>query len=184
MDNGESSYRRFLAGDDNGMAELVSEFRDGLMLYLRSYTDDIGTAEDCVQDTFIRLAVKKPKFNGKSSFKTWLYTIGRNIAADHRRRNRRSRGVPLDDYSSLSDETDLEQSYLITEQKINLRHAICRLKEDYQQVLYLTYFEDFSNEETARITGRSRKQIENLLYNARKALKTELEKEGFSYENI
>ena len=82
MDNGESSYRRFLAGDDNGMVELVHEFRDGLMLYLRSYTDDISSAEDCVQDTFIKLAVKKPRFNGKSSFKTWLYTIGRNIAVD------------------------------------------------------------------------------------------------------
>lgn len=58
------------------------------------------------------------------------------------------------------------------------------LKKDYQQVLYLTYFEDFSNEETAKITGRSVKQIKNLLYNARKALKTELEKEGFNYENI
>ena len=39
MDNGESSYRRFLAGDDSGMVELVREFKDGLMLYLRSYTD-------------------------------------------------------------------------------------------------------------------------------------------------
>ena len=183
MDNGESSYRRFLAGDDSGMVEIVREFRDGLMLYLRSYTDDIGSAEDCMQDAFIKLAIKKPKFNGKSSFKTWLYTIGRNIAVDHKRHDRR-RNVSLDDYSSLSDETDLEQSYLMTEQKINLRHAMCRLREDYQQVLYLTYFEGFSNEEAAKITGRSRKQIENLLYNARKALKTELEKEGFSYENI
>ena len=184
MDNGESSYRRFLAGDDNGMVELVREFRDGLMLYLRSYTDDISTAEDYVQDTFIKLAVKKPKFNGKSSFKTWLYTIGRNIAVDHKRHNRHNRDVSLDDYGTLSDETDLEQSYLVTEQKINLRHAMCRLKEDYQQVLYLTYFEGFSSEEAAKITGRSRKQIENLLYNARKALRTELEKEGFSYENL
>ncbi len=184
MDNGESSYRRFLAGDDNGMVELVHEFRDGLMLYLRSYTDDISSAEDCVQDTFIKLAVKKPRFNGKSSFKTWLYTIGRNIAVDHQRHFKRNRDVSLDDYGSVSDEADIEQSYLITEQKINLRHAMRRLKEEYQQVLYLTYFEDFSNEDTARITGRSRKQIENLLYNARKALRAELVKEGFSYENL
>jgi len=184
MDNGESSYRRFLAGDDNGMVELVHEFRDGLMLYLRSYTDDISSAEDCVQDTFIKLAVKKPRFNGKSSFKTWLYTIGRNIAVDHQRRFKRNRDVSLDDYGSVSDEADIEQSYLITEQKINLRHAMRRLKEEYQQVLYLTYFEDFSNEDTARITGKSRKQIENLLYNARKALRAELVKEGFSYENL
>ena len=172
MDNGESSYRRFLAGDDNGMVELVHEFRDGLMLYLRSYTD------------VIKLAVKKPRFNGKSSFKTWLYTIGRNIAVDHQRHFKRNRDVSLDDYGSVSDEADIEQSYLITEQKINLRHAMRRLKEEYQQVLYLTYFEDFSNEDTARITGRSRKQIENLLYNARKALRAELVKEGFSYENL
>ncbi len=154
------------------------------MLYLRSYTDDIGSAEDCMQDAFIKLAIKKPKFNGKSSFKTWLYTIGRNIAVDHKRRLLRRKNVSLNEYIEIADEADLERSYLVTEQKINLRHAICRLKEDYQQVLYLTYFEDFSNEETAKITGKSVKQIKNLLYNARKALKTELEKEGFKYENI
>ena len=184
MDNGESSYRRFLAGDDSGMVEIVREFRDGLMLYLRSYTNDINAAEDCVQDTFIRLAVKKPKFKGKSSFKTWLYTIGRNIAVDHQRRTLRRRSVSLSECHELSDEADLEESYLVTEQKINLRHALCRLREEYQQVLYLTYFEGFSNAEAAQITGRSLKQIENLLYNARKALRTELEKEGFSYENL
>ena len=184
MDNGESSYRRFLAGDDNGMVEIVREFRDGLMLYLRSYTDDINAAEDCVQDTFIRLAVKKPKFNGKSTFKTWLYTIGRNIAIDNVRSSRRHRGVSLSECAVLADEADLEQSYLVSEEKINLRHAMCRLREEYQQVLYLTYFESFSNEETAKIVGKSKKQIENLLYNARKALRTELEKEGFNYENI
>ncbi len=184
MDNGESSYRRFLAGDDSGMVELVREFKDGLMLYLRSYTDDINAAEDCVQDTFIRLAVKKPKFNGKSTFKTWLYTIGRNIAIDNVRKLCRNSGVSLSDCGILADEANLEQNYLVSEQKINLRHAMCRLKDEYQQVLYLTYFEEFSNEETSKIVGKSKKQIENLLYNARKALRTELEKEGFKYENI
>ena len=184
MDNGESSYRRFLAGDDNGMVEIVHEFRDGLMLYLRSYTNDISAAEECVQDTFIRLAVKKPKFNGKSSFKTWLYTIGRNIAVDRKRRFLRHKDVLLSECRELEDESDLEQSYLVTEQKINLRHAICRLKEEYQQALYLTYFEGFSYAEAAQITGKSKKQMENLLYNARKSLRTELEKEGFSYENL
>ena len=137
-----------------------------------------------MQVAFIKLAIKKPKFNGKSSFKTWLYTIGRNIAVDHKRRLLRRKNVSLNECIEIADEADLERSYLVTEQKINLRHAICRLKEDYQQVLYLTYFENFSHEETAKITGRSVKQIKNLLYNARKALKTELEKEGFKYENI
>jgi RNA polymerase sigma-70 factor (ECF subfamily) len=184
MDNGESSYRRFLAGDDSGMVELVRDFKDGLMLYLSSYTGDISTAEDCVQDTFIKLAVKKPHFSGKSSFKTWLYTIGRNIAVDHTRRFFRHRKVYLDDCTTLADEADLEQSYLVSEQKIALRHSLRQLKKEYQQALHLSYFEGFSNAETAQIMGKTVKQVENLLYNARKALKTELEKEGFSYEKL
>ena len=184
MDNGESSYRRFLAGDDSGMVEIVRDYKDGLMLYLRSYTNDLSSAEDCVQDTFIRLAVKRPGFSGKCSFKTWLYTIGRNIAVDHMRSLFRHRRLSIDDCGDLKDEADLEQSYLVSEERIILHRSLRRLKKEYQQVLYLTYFEDFGNSESAEIMGRSKKQIENLLYNARKALRTELEKEGFSYEKL
>ncbi|MDE6657892.1 MAG: RNA polymerase subunit sigma-24, partial [Oscillospiraceae bacterium] len=59
-----------------------------------------------------------------------------------------------------------------------------KLKSEYQQVLYLSYFEDFSNAETAKIMHKTKRQIENLLYNARKSLKLELEKDGFHYEKL
>ena len=80
MGNGESSYRRFLAGDNEGMFEIVCEYQAGLMLYLNSYVQDIHTAEDLAEDTFLELMLKRPKFSGNSSFKTWLFAIGRNIA--------------------------------------------------------------------------------------------------------
>ena len=70
------------------------------------------------------------------------------------------------------------------EQRITVRRAIRRLKTDYQQVIYLTYFEEFSYADAAVIMKKSRKQIENLLYNAKKALKSELNKEGFQYEKL
>ena len=182
MDNGESSYRRFLAGDDSGMVEIVREFRDGLMLYLRSYTNDINAAEDCVQDTFIRLAVKKPKFKGKSSFKTWLYAIGRNITAKQLRKYAKLRVVPLESQEYLSDEENIAGDYIRSEQKRAVHQALHRLKLEYRQVLYLSYFEGFSNSETALIMKKSDKQIRDLLYNAKKALKSELERSGFEYE--
>lgn len=184
MDNGESSYRRFLSGDDNGMAELVYEYRNGLLLYLNSYTNNLSLAEDCVQDTFIKLATKKPVFRGKSSFKTWLYAIGRNIAKNHIRSLVRHNDILLEECENIADEMDLERNYLVEEQKITLHHAIRKLKQEYQQVLYLVYFENFSNAETAQIMKKSKRQIENLLYNAKKALRAELEKEGFRYEKL
>ena len=79
MDNGESSYRRFLAGDDEGLHEIICTYRAGLILYLNSFVQNIHTAEDLTEDTFAELAIKCPKFSGKSSFKTWLYAIARNI---------------------------------------------------------------------------------------------------------
>ena len=43
-------------------------------------------------------------------------------------------------------------------------------------MLYLVYFEDMTNSETAQIMGKSTKQVADLLYRAKNALKSELEK--------
>jgi len=182
MENGASSYRRFLAGDDSGMVDLIKEYKDGLLLYLNSFTDNLSVAEDCVQETFIKLAIKKPKFKEKSSFKTWLFAIGRNVTRDMLRRHRIH--ASIDDLTELADLHDLEQDYLIEEQKIAVHKALRNLKQDYQQVLCLAYFEEFSNQEISQIMHKTKKQIENLLYNAKKALKAELEKEGVGYEEL
>ena len=58
------------------------------------------------------------------------------------------------------------------------------LSSDYRQVLYLTFFEELSNTEAAKIMHKSNRQIENLLYRAKLALRSKLEKEGFKYERL
>jgi RNA polymerase sigma-70 factor (ECF subfamily) len=60
--------------------------------------------------------------------------------------------------------------------------AMHSLRSEYRQVLYLSFFEGFSNEEAAVIMKKSKRQIETLLYNAKKALRSELERSGFEYE--
>ncbi|MCR4758699.1 MAG: RNA polymerase subunit sigma-24, partial [Oscillospiraceae bacterium] len=79
---------------------------------------------------------------------------------------------------------DIEKQYLKEEQRIELHRAMKRLKTEYAQVLYLMYFEDFDTAEIAGIMKKSKKQIGDLLYRAKKALKSELEKEGFVYEEL
>ena len=85
MDNGASSYRRFLDGDDKGLAEIVKDYRDGLILYLNGIVNNIALAEELMEETFFKIITKKPRFIAKYSFKTWLYTIGRNVAIDYLR---------------------------------------------------------------------------------------------------
>lgn len=184
MDNGACSYRRFLGGDDKGIAEIVGDYKDGLILYLNGYVNNIHIAEELAEDTFFRLVVKKPKFSGKSTFKTWLYAIGRNVAADYLRHSSKSAGIPIDDAEKyLAEEESLEQSYIKEERKLSLHKALSRLPEDYKSVLWLVYFEGFSNKEAAVILKKNDRQIKNLLYRAKQSLKATLEKDGFNYEN-
>ena len=185
MDNGASSYRRFLEGDDDGIVQIIKEYKDGLMLYLNSFVQNIHLAEDLTEDTFVKLIAKRPRFSGKSTFKTWLYAIGRNVALDYLRKNAKHPTASTEDAVVLiADEADVARNYLQTERKLQVHGAMKRLNMEYRQVLYLVFFEDFQNAQVASILGKSKKQVENLVYRAKLSLKSELEKEGFVYENL
>ncbi len=181
MDNGASSYRRFLEGDDNGIAEIIDRYCDGLILYLTSFTRNTADAEDLAEDTFVKLAIKKPKYNGKASFRTWLYRIGHNIAVDRIRKNFREIPVDFTDYDIQTAE--LENSYIREENKILVHRALLKLSGDHMQILSLVYFEGMSAEEASKVIGKSRRATESLLFRAKNALKTQLEKDGFVYED-
>ena len=183
MDNGASSYRRFLNGDDKGLGEIVRDYADGLTLYLNGIVNNISLAEELMEETFFRLITKKPKFHPKHTFKTFLYTIGRNVAIDHLRRKRSD--TSYDDIENYTqDEHDLEKLYIIEQRKITVHRALKKLNTDYRQVLWLLYFEDLSNAEAAAVMKKNARQMKNLVYRAKSALKSELDKEGFVYEEL
>ena len=185
MDNGASSYRRFLDGDDTALAEIVRDYRDGLILYLNGIVNNISVAEELMEETLFKLITKKPRFNAKYSFKTWLYTIGRNVAIDYLRHNSKLSDTSFDDLENyIQDEYDLERLYIIEEQKIIVHRALKKLNTEYRQVLWLIYFEELSNAEAAVIMKKTSRQMKNLVYRAKTALKTELEKEDFLYEEL
>ena len=188
MDNGESSYRRFLEGDDSGLCEIVRDYKDGLILFLHSMTRDLGLAEELCEDTFVRLAVKKPKFSGKAAFRTWLYAIGRRVAADHLRKMSRREILSLE---ALSEEGfdppadgDVTESYLRDERKQIVHRALGRLIDSHREVLWLVYFENLSVKEAAEVLGKSPHAAESLIHRARLSMKAELEKEGITHEDL
>ena len=183
MDNGAESYRRYLAGDDAGLTELVGAYKDALTLYLRGYVGDLSAAEELCEDTFFRLITKRPTFSGKSSFRSWLYAIGRHAALDSLRRG--ARLSPVGDAEAVcGEEQSLEASYLREERRILLHRALSQLRPEYRGALWLVYFEEFSHSEAAVALGKNERQLRNLLYRAKLALKEELSKEGVSYEEL
>ena len=185
MDNGASSYRRFREeADQSGLAEIIREYRDGLILYLNSFVGNIHTAEELAEDTFVLLGTKKPRDKGNGSFKTWLYTIGRNIAINYLKKSSKRKEISIDDCIELKSQTDLEENYIEEERKITVHKAMQGLKPEYRQILWLVYFEGFSLKQAASVMKKSVHNTETLVYRARNSLKSRLETEGFSFEEL
>lgn len=183
IDIGESSYRRFLNGDKEAFKVLVEYYGANLIYFINGYVKDITVAEDLMEETFCDLVWFKSRYKGKSSFKTYLFSIARNKAVDYLKKKSRTTHNSLDDIAeSISDDSDLENMIIQKEEYRQLYSALSKINDDYRNVLYLYYFEDLSYDEIAKVMKKNNKQIKNLMYRAKQALKTIMEKEGFVYE--
>ena len=190
MDQSVSYYRRFAdEGDEQGLVELIKLYKDGLIFYIQNFVNNYSLAEELTESTFVHLFLKKPKYKNLSSFKTWLYTIGRNLTIDYLRKTKRKNSKEvsvelLNDNISAQEIESLEENYIKSEDKITVHKAMSKLKSEYREILWLIYFEDLSIKESSKILKKSVNNVGTLVYRARISLKKELEKEGFTYENF
>ena len=178
MDNGASSYRRFLDGDESGLNEIVEIYGNNLMYFINGFVKNITLAEDIMEDTFMELIVHKHHFRGESSFKTYLFKIARNKSLNAIKKNKILVALETD----IEDNAKLEDLIINNDKNRLVREAIGKINETYATVIHLLYFESMSYEEIGKVMKKSNKQIKNLAYRARNSLKEVLEKEGFSYE--
>ena len=125
MTNVATLYEQFLAGDQMALAELIEQYKDGLILYLKGIVGDYPTAEELAIDTFVKLGIKRPKYNGSASFKTWLYTIAGNLAKDALRRRARLREAPIEEVDAVGEWNEPEQRVLCAERNQELYTALC-----------------------------------------------------------
>lgn len=176
------AYERFLAGDEGGLAVIIDEYGNRLLRYINSYVHDEMTAEDLLSETFLKLIVRRPRLRGEALFKTYLYAIGRNEALQWLRRQRRE--APLDDWMPDKHTEDAYGILLRREQQRALNRAFEQIPPLYREVLYLTYFEELSCRETASVLRKSSRQVTNLLYRGKQALRAVMEKEGVEYEDL
>ena len=181
MDDGGRYYREFLRGERDALTRIIKEYKDGLTFFLLSVTGDPHAAEEAMQETFVRLYVKKPRFDGRSGFRTWLYAIGRNTARELLRKAKRG---ALSTESPPEDLPDPAGAYFRRERDRLVHRAMARLKPEYRQALWLRYFEETPVKEIARILRKTENGTNALLHRARIALKTELEREGLTDEDL
>lgn len=179
----ENAYREYLDGNDEALGIIIENYKDSLIFFIMRYVDSFHEAEDIAEDTFFKFAVKKPKLKNGYAFSTLLYTIARNEALSALRRKKKFRFENIDENGDRAEEINIEDICLREERKLAVHRAVEKLPAAYREIIHLSFFDGLKNSEIAKVTKKSRKQVENLLYRAKISLRKELEKEGFDYEN-
>lgn len=179
MDNGARSYRRFLDGDRDAFGEIMEEHFYSLVFFIDRYVHDVHTAEDIAMDVFSELIVHRHRYNFRVSLKTYLFMLGRSRAIDHVRRRRVHPTSELSEAQEMPDgERTPEELVLTDERRRAVNAAIAALPEDMRTVVHLVYFEDMTYREAAAVMKKSPKQVDNLLYRAKRKLSAMLGKDG------
>ena len=179
MDNGASSYRRFLEGDESAFDEIMKELFDNLVFFIDRFVHDIHVAEDIAIDAFSDLVVNKHRYNFKVTLKTYLFMLGRSRALNYIKYRKVIDFVELTEADKASSEQEtLEELVLADERKRVVNNALNALPDDMRVVIHLIYFEDLSYDEAAKVMKKNRKQVDNLLYRAKKELRIILGKDG------
>lgn len=171
MFNGAECYRRYINGDNDAFDELMDAYHDGLILFINKIVGNYSVAEELAADTFVELILHKKRFLGNSDFRTYLYSIGRHKAIDFVRKDSKKKTVAPDELPETADDELIEDAFIEDETKRVLHKAISKLSEDYRAVVYLIFFEELSYENTAKVLGKTKKQVDNIVYRAKATLK-------------
>jgi RNA polymerase sigma-70 factor (ECF subfamily) len=138
-------------GERKAFSELVQRHQRSLLRLTLRYTREMALAEDIVQESFIKAFQKIHLFEGRSSFKSWLYQIALNTAKN-RFRERNHDLVNIDDVH-LGVDPGAEIGMLQADLRKQIRTEIDKLPEKQKIALTLRVFEDLSFKEIAQIMG-------------------------------
>src|ERR1700741_1944182 len=167
-------------GDELGFERLAKRHQRRIFALAFRYTRVREDAEDIVQETFQKAFVHLQKFEGKSSFSTWLTRIAINEALMALRRRRALHEVPADDSSGAHGTTlgpdpadaspDPEATYLQKEEARIVSAAIRHLRPGMRRAVELRDLKELSVQETARQMGLSVGAAKARVFHARRKL--------------
>lgn len=181
-----TAYQR---GDAEAFAELVARHEKPLWNFLRRLVHDEGTAEDLLQETFMRVVHGAAAWQPNAKFSTWLYTIGRNLCIDHGRRQKHRRALSLDGQGSGSDSDEsaprlhdqlsgadrgAERNALNRELAERLDSAIAALPEAQREVFLMREVLDLPFAEIAQAVNASEATVKSRMRYALERLRSEL----------
>lgn len=188
--------RRLRRGDESAFRDLIETYGPSLLRLAMTYVGSHAVAEEVVQDTWVGVLRGIERFEGRSSLKTWVFTILANTAKTRGVRERRT--IPLSSLAPSDGDAepavdperffagrwatppstwgDLpEQAVLAGETRRRLVEAIERLPEMQRRVVTLRDVEGWPANEVCELLDLSEANQRVLLHRGRSKVRAALE---------
>ena len=173
------------AGDVAAFDQLILKYRERVYAMIYNMTANREDAADLTQDAFIKAFQSINRFQGQSSFFTWLYRIAINGALTHIRRNKLRSFFSFDKVhedssvaavlNQLTDKKDVEREVFVNELQERLNEALLKLSIPHRTVVTLFEIDGLSHEEIAEIMNCSVGTVRSRLHYAKQLLQAELQ---------
>jgi len=178
---------RYQRGEVRAFEVLLGRHRRAVFNFILRYVGDKETAEDLLQETFMRVIKGADAYKRQAKFTTWLYTIARNLCVDQTRRRKHRRHASLDAPMSSGDDSGtlldvLPSNEMASDRKsVNkqlhqrLQGAIAALSEEQREVFLMREFLDMPFKQIAEVVGVPENTVKSRMRYALEKLRLDLE---------
>jgi len=177
-----SLVERSAQGDTAAFRLLIHHYQRMVFSFLGKFWFQAQILEDLAQETFLRAYKHITDFNAEkgASFSTWLITIARNLALNEKAKNktgREHRSKYIDKLQPLNKQSPQD---ILEKQNLNtqVHNAINQLPKKFHTAVILSYFDELSIEEIARIENCPVGTIKSRIFRGKQILRQILEKEN------
>lgn len=174
--------------DDDAYNEIVNRYGEKIFRLAMRITKNPESAEEVLQNVFLKLIEKLGTFREESKLATWIYTVSSNEAFMYLRgKNKNSfKEISVEEFNSNDNGSAYEglqikydgfgpdDSAINLEQQALLEKAINELPEEYRVVFQLRDVEGLSNQQAADVLGLSLPAVKSRILRARNQLKKKL----------
>lgn len=173
--------------NDSVFHRIYDSYHQDLFQFLIYLVQNRQVAEDLTQEVYIRVLKSYDSFQGKSSEKTWLFSIAKNVAIDHFRKQavRKKRTMESFDWETMqlaSSEMEPSDLTLLNDEMQQMLRQLNTCTGDQKMVIVLRYFQQLSIAETAEALGWTESKVKTTQHRAihylRQVMSTEREEES------
>lgn len=161
---------------EQAIESIMETYGDEIKRLVYTYMKNSADTDDVTQEIFVTIYQKIQTFQGKSSLRSWIYTIAINKCKDYLRswqaRNKRLREKLIQSsYTTRANETNPEDETISKSESNQLFHHVMNLPIKYREVIILFYFKELSTKEIADMLHVKEATIRTRLKRSREKLK-------------